>query len=105
MSKKTFKAKTTHSLLHKGVYTEQTRNLVRLLVKAGCSKDSISEVIHAVLACAGIKSTGGISRRTVSRILVEGYIATQIQLGYEMMETDGKLISYFVAMFCFTGNP
>ena len=73
-----------HHLLHKGVYTEKTRNLVRFLVKAGCSRHYINDVIHAVLKSAGVTAIGTISRTTVSRIITEGYIAAQIQLGYEL---------------------
>jgi len=73
-----------HKLLHKGVYTENTRNLVRLLVQAGCSREHVSRIIHATLKTAGIITKGSISRRTVSRIITEGYYAAQMQLGYEM---------------------
>jgi len=45
--------KSTHSLLHKGVYTQETHNLIHLLVKAG-SKEYISIVITAILTSAGI---------------------------------------------------
>ena len=34
---------TTHHLLSKGVYTEGTRNLIRLLVKAGCSRGYVGQ--------------------------------------------------------------
>ena len=78
------KLSAVHHLLHKGVYTETTRNLVRFLVKAGCSRHSVNDVIHEVLKSAGITTIGTISRTTVSRIIAEGYIAAQIQLGYEL---------------------
>jgi chromosome segregation ATPase len=78
------KLSSVYHLLHKGVYTEKTRNLVRFLVKAGCLRHSVSDVIHAVLQSAGITTIGTISRTTVSRIIAEGYIAAQIQLGYEL---------------------
>ena len=80
--------KSTHSLLHKGVYTQETQNLIHLLVKAGCSKEYVSTVITAILQSAGITTKGSISRRTVSRILMEGYVASQIQLGFEMAEAE-----------------
>lgn len=86
------KEKSTFSLLDKGVYTQETRNLVRLLIQCGCQKDYINQVIHGVLKCAGITATGHISRRSVSRILAEGYIAAKIQLGYEMQESEGRHI-------------
>jgi myosin heavy subunit len=82
------KLSAVHHLLHKGVYTETTRNLVRFLVKAGCSRHCVNDVIHAVLKSAGITTIGTISRTTVSRIIAEGYVAAQIQLGYELGNTD-----------------
>jgi glutamate-1-semialdehyde aminotransferase len=82
------KLSAVHHLLHKGVYTETTQNLVRFLVKAGCSRHCVNDVIHAVLKSAGITTIGTISRMTVSRIIAEGYIAAQIQLGYELGNTD-----------------
>ncbi|KAF8240430.1 hypothetical protein L208DRAFT_1233085 [Tricholoma matsutake] len=80
--------KSTHSLLHNGVYTQETWNLIHLLVKAGCSKEYVSTVITAILKSAGITTKGSISHRTVSCILMEGYVASQIQLGFEMAEAE-----------------
>jgi hypothetical protein len=60
------KQKSTHKLLKKGVYTEDTRNLIHFLVNAGCSKDYVGQVIAAVLKTAGITAIGALSRRTVS---------------------------------------
>lgn len=82
------KEHTTHNLLSKGVYTEATRNLICLLVKAGCSRGYVGEVIQAVLKSAGITAIGNISRTTVSRIITEGYYAAQIQLAYEMQNAE-----------------
>jgi hypothetical protein len=53
--------KSTHSLLHKGIYTQETQNLIHLLVKSGCSKEYISTVITAILKSAGITTKGSIS--------------------------------------------
>jgi hypothetical protein len=57
---------------------------VHFLVKAGCSRHYINDVIHVVLKSAGVTAIGTISHTTVSRIITEGYIAAQIQLGYEL---------------------
>ncbi|KAF8810467.1 hypothetical protein BYT27DRAFT_7221984 [Phlegmacium glaucopus] len=82
-----------HKLMHKGVYTEDTRNLVRLLVKAGCSQQYVNKVIVAVLKSAGIKTVGSVSRTTIARIMREGFFAAQIQLGYEMQNAEGMTFS------------
>ena len=84
---------TVHHLLHKGIYTEKTRNLIHLLVQAGCSRESVHDVIYATLKSAGIVAKGNISRRTVSRVVLEGYYAAQVQLGYEMGDTLGMTFS------------
>ena len=84
---------TVHHLLHKSIYTEKTRNLIHLLVQAGCSRESVHDVIYATLKSAGIVAKGNISRRTVSRVVLEGYYAAQVQLGYEMGDTLGMTFS------------
>lgn len=83
------KKKSVHHLLEKGKYTEETRNLIRILVKARCGHDYITEVISAVLRTVGITVVGSISHHTVSRIILEGYYAACIQIGYEMQEAAG----------------
>ncbi|KAF9038741.1 hypothetical protein BJ165DRAFT_1531811 [Panaeolus papilionaceus] len=82
-----------HHLMKKGVFTEETRNVVHLLVKAGCSAQYINEVITAVLKSAGIQPVGSISRTSVARIVQEGFIAAQIQLGHEMRMAKGVTFS------------
>ena len=89
----TSKEKSTFFLLKKGVYSEETRNLVRILVEANVSNVHIMGVIEAVLATAGIKAVGRLSARTISRIVKEGYIAACIQLGYEMQVAEAITLS------------
>jgi hypothetical protein len=45
-------------------------------------------VIIAILKSAGIMTKGSISRQTVSRILMEEYVASQIQFDFEMAEAE-----------------
>ncbi|KAF8237492.1 hypothetical protein L208DRAFT_1247176, partial [Tricholoma matsutake] len=87
------KLSAVHHLQHKGVYTETTWNLVCFLVKAGCSRHCVHDVIHAVLKSAGITTIGTISHTTVSCIIAEGYIAAQIQPRYELRNTDSMTLS------------
>jgi hypothetical protein len=93
VKKKILDQRSVHHLMQKGVFTEETRNVVRLLVKAGCSQNLIGEVISAVLKSAGITAVGSISRPSISRILREGYFAAQIQLGYEMKNAESMTFS------------
>jgi chromosome segregation ATPase len=63
---KVTKERTTFYLLKKGVFSQETRNLVRVLVQANVSYKNITQVIESVLAAAGITAVGRISPRSVS---------------------------------------
>ena len=80
------------------MYTEKTQNLVCFLVKAGCSRHRINDVIHAVLKSAGVTAIGTISHTTVSCIITEGYIAAQIQLGYELGNAKSMYIIHYTGV-------
>ena len=73
--------------------------MIRLLVQAGCSRDYVGQVIHAILKTAGISVYGSVSRRTVSRVIVEGYYAAQVQLGYEMTKAKRR---FNISISCFS---
>ena len=90
---KVVQQKSVHHLTNKGVFTQETRNLVRLLSQAGCSASRINEIITAVLNTAGITMAGSISRTSVARIIREGYFAAQIQLGHEMKIAESMTFS------------
>ena len=62
-------------------------------MKAGCSCNYIYTVISTILASAGIKTIGSISRTSVAHIIHEGYIAAQIQLGHEMKNAESMTFS------------
>jgi hypothetical protein len=66
IKKKILDQRSVHHLMHKSVFTEETNNLVHLLVQAGCSRNYISEVISAVLKSAGITTVGKISHPSIS---------------------------------------
>ena len=87
------KEKSIFHLMKKGVFTNETRNLVQILIRAGCSCNYINEVIVAVLKSAGVDIVGSISQTSVTHILWKGYIAAQIQLGYEMQQTGTMTFS------------
>lgn len=82
--KKAVKDSKTFKTMCKGIYTEEVRSLARFLNDVGCSQDYIGQVIERVLQAAGITVQGHISGRTVGRIILEGGIAAEIQLGLEM---------------------
>ena len=60
----------TYKAMCKGIYTSEMCSLALFLVEAGCSQDYVGEVIE----CG----------RTVTQCIIEGGIAAQIQLGFEM---------------------
>jgi len=82
----------THSLLHKGVYTEETRCLIWLIVQLGCPMAQVGKVIHAVLKAAGISAKGDVTARTVGRVMQEGLYIAKIQLGHEMQLAQSRCI-------------
>jgi len=63
---KIIRQKSVHHLSHKGIFKEETRNLVRLLSQSGCSANRINDIISAVLNTVGITIVGSISRRSVA---------------------------------------
>ena len=83
----------TYKLLHKGVYSPEARELARTLVAAGCSREYVGRVIKAVCKNAGVTVQGSMSRRTVSRAVLEGGIAAQIQIGHELAQVEAFTVS------------
>ncbi|KAF8804887.1 hypothetical protein BYT27DRAFT_7225149 [Phlegmacium glaucopus] len=79
---KVIKEKSVHKLLHKGVYTDETHSLVRQLAHAGCSQSKVGHIITAVF-----------HRRSVNRMIKEGYLAAQLQLGHEMVNAESMTFS------------
>lgn len=80
----------TYRLLSKGAYKPQARELARVLVAAGCSKEYVGSVIQMICKKAGVTVQGKMSRRTVSRAILEGGIAAEIQLGHELTQAKGR---------------
>ncbi|KAF8806058.1 hypothetical protein BYT27DRAFT_7103327 [Phlegmacium glaucopus] len=91
IKKEVFHQQSVHHLMCKGVFTEETHNVVHLLVKAGCSHKYMNKIISAVLKW--ITTVGTISCPSISQILCEGFFAAQIQLGYEMKGAESMTFS------------
>ena len=66
VTKKISEKQSVHHLMHKGVFTEETCNVVHLLVKAGCSQNYIGQFISSILKSAGITTIGTISHPSIS---------------------------------------
>jgi len=64
------------------------RKLMRMLVANGCPRSNVGKVLSLVAAHFGVK-IGVASRRTVSRVVLEGYIASKMQIGFEIGQAPG----------------
>lgn len=82
------------SLMEKGVYTNEARDLCRILVHAGCSQELVGDVIEEILVAANIHVIGPtMSGRTVARSILEGGIMADIQMGHEISKSEGLTVS------------
>jgi hypothetical protein len=72
------------------VYSPQSRELACTLVVTGCSRRYFAKVTKAVCKNASVTVNDSMSRCTISRAVLEGGIAAQIQIGHEFTQADGK---------------
>ncbi|THV06136.1 hypothetical protein K435DRAFT_645820, partial [Dendrothele bispora CBS 962.96] len=76
-----------------GVYCKQARSLARAMTAAGCSRQKVGQLMHLMARTFGIELKFSMSRRTVSRAILEGGVAAKLQVAYEVLHTDGMTIS------------
>ncbi|EIW78061.1 hypothetical protein CONPUDRAFT_157225 [Coniophora puteana RWD-64-598 SS2] len=74
-------------------YSGDLRGVVRKLGGLGCARSAIGDIVHTVLGSAGVDTSSKISRRTVSRMVLEGGVASQIQVAQEMKQATAITIS------------
>ena len=77
-------------LVKKGVYTQQARALARYLVSTGTAEKKIGAAIKTVGMAFGVNIKRTMSARTVKRTVLEGGVAADIQLAYEIEKSDSK---------------
>lgn len=77
------------SLKSGGMYLPKARALARVISKAGCAQAKVGMVIQCVAEYLGVKIKSVMSRRTIGRADLEGGVSATLQLGYEMMRTNG----------------
>lgn len=80
----------TMVLKHKGVIPDTTRNLIRDLVSLGLKVHQVRAVIEAVAGSAGVSVEGSISDRSVERIVLEGLVASELQVAVEGRDAEGE---------------
>ncbi|KAJ2914003.1 hypothetical protein MD484_g6411, partial [Candolleomyces efflorescens] len=78
----------TYRLMRKGVYTRQARSLARYLAATGMAEEKIGKALNEVSAMLGVKLDHTMSKRTVQRCILEGGIAADLQLAYEMAKVS-----------------
>lgn len=91
--KKAIKMVKHHWLKKKGVITESTREMVRELVVCGVPVKKLYPAIEAVAQGFGLHIGDSLTKHSVSRIVLEGKIASQIQLVEEIDNSGGNVTS------------
>lgn len=82
---------TLFRLMSGRAYSPASRRIARLLVSSGCSRAKAGEVLNNIAGELGCPLKRTMSERTVSRAVLEGYVATQVQLGHEIGVSEGKI--------------
>jgi hypothetical protein len=80
-----------HRLKSKGIITDDSRDMIHELDQLGVAFGSIGPVIEAVSKHLNVHVEDTISRRGAGRVIHEGDVLSDIQLGHELLKTDGVL--------------
>ncbi|KDQ10140.1 hypothetical protein BOTBODRAFT_116269 [Botryobasidium botryosum FD-172 SS1] len=83
----------TFHLKLRGIITTDTREMIRDFAALGVPAAKINEAIHIATKGAGITTLGDVDRQSVAQIVLEGLIATEIQLVQEMHNTEAISLS------------
>ncbi|KAF9552336.1 hypothetical protein CPC08DRAFT_698685 [Agrocybe pediades] len=75
-------------LTHRGAYTQQARALARFMVSTGTAEAKVGHALQEIGNSLGIKIKQKMSKRTVKRAILEAGVAADVQLAYEMVQTD-----------------
>ncbi|KAJ7817072.1 hypothetical protein B0H13DRAFT_1662960 [Mycena leptocephala] len=74
-------------------YKVELRALARVLVLSGCKEGQTGNLMQDVAHIFGVDLDRAMSRRTVRRAVLEGLVASQIQLGAEIRQTEDFTMS------------
>ncbi|KIJ31757.1 hypothetical protein M422DRAFT_185462, partial [Sphaerobolus stellatus SS14] len=80
------------TLKQKGIIKDDVRDAVRDLITIGVSRNKIFAVLQRVFRLAGINLEGKLSPRSVSRMVLEGGVASDIQLVETVTTASGAFI-------------
>ncbi|KAJ7907868.1 hypothetical protein B0H13DRAFT_1618086 [Mycena leptocephala] len=74
-------------------YKVELRAIARVLVSSGCKEGKVGDLMQDIARIFGVDLDRAMSRRTVQRAVLEGLVASQIQLGVEMKYSDDITMS------------
>ena len=75
-------------MTQRGIYTRQTRALARLMVSSGMAEAKVGAALQEIGKSFGINIKHKMSKHTVQRAILEAGVAADLQLAYEMAQTD-----------------
>jgi hypothetical protein len=73
-------------LLQKGIYTQQAQSMAHYLASSGMAEEQVEGALQAIGKAFGLDIPRNMSQQAV----LEGGIAADIQLGYEMISAKSK---------------
>lgn len=76
-------------LFQGGFYTSISRKLACKMFLSGCPCAKVGSLIRDIAEAFGIKVNRLMSRRTVSRSVLEGYVSSKVQTGHEIGFNEG----------------
>ncbi|KAK6996283.1 hypothetical protein R3P38DRAFT_2421396, partial [Favolaschia claudopus] len=81
------------SAKHGRAYKVELRAIARVLVSSGCKEGKVGDLIQDIARIFGVDLDRAISRRTVRRAVLDGLVASQVQLGVEMKYAEDITMS------------
>ncbi|KAJ7712828.1 hypothetical protein DFH07DRAFT_763363, partial [Mycena maculata] len=78
---------------HGRAYKVELRAIARVLVSCGCKEGQVGDLMQDIARIFGVDLDRAMSRRTVRRAVLEGLVASQVQLGAEMKYTEDITMS------------
>ncbi|KAJ7784853.1 hypothetical protein DFH07DRAFT_763466 [Mycena maculata] len=73
---------------HGRAYKVELRAIARVLVSCGCKEGQVGDLMQDIARIFGVDLDRAMSWRTVRRAVLEGLVASQVQLGAEMKYTE-----------------
>ncbi|KAJ7187560.1 hypothetical protein GGX14DRAFT_580983 [Mycena pura] len=74
-------------------YKVELRAIARVLVSSGCKEGKVGDLMQDIARIFGVDLDRAMSRRTVRRAVLEGLVASQVQLGVEMKYSEDITMS------------